>query len=100
MLAVSHNVIPSSTARRKIGSAPSSFNVHGSNSLGSPKLMQPRVIRLALRPEEPSRVYSMVQDLPSRRCFGGAVRAFLPPTHRWAKGIQPARQLPTVRPTF
>jgi hypothetical protein len=55
-LAVSQNVMPSSTACRKIGSAASSPSAHSLKPfVVSPKLMQPSAIRLTFRPELPRR---------------------------------------------
>jgi hypothetical protein len=56
-LAVSQKVMPSSTACRKIGSAPSSSSAHSLKPREvSPKLMQPNATRLTFRPERPRRV--------------------------------------------
>jgi hypothetical protein len=51
MSAVSKNVIPPSTARRTIGSAPRSSSIHAL----SPKLIIPSPIRETHKPDEPSR---------------------------------------------
>ena len=60
--AVSQNVMPRSSACRNNGSAPSSSSAHSLKPFEvSPKLMQPSAMRLILRPEDPSRVYSMGQ---------------------------------------
>lgn len=69
MLAVSQKVMPSSTVCRKIGSAAVSSSTHGMRFAGSPKLMQPRAMRLTFRPEVPRRVYSMNNYL----CLSGSV---------------------------
>src|SRR3954447_5487212 len=64
--------MPSSSACWKNGSASSCGSVHGWNPLaGSPKLMQPRAMRLTRRPEPPSRAYFMVSS--SRRGCGSGL---------------------------
>src|SRR5215213_6848411 len=56
--AVSQNVMPSSTACRKIGSADWSSSAQPLDPReASPKLMQPSAIRLILSPDAPRRVY-------------------------------------------
>src|SRR5262245_32493323 len=65
MLAVSQNVMPSSTACRNMGSAASSPSAHSLKPREvSPKLMQPSAMRLTFRPVLPRCVYSMVGLLP------------------------------------
>ena len=64
MLAVSQKVMPSSTACRKIGSRRRRRRAHGIRGTGSPKLMQPSAIRLTLRPDDPSRTYSITVPCP------------------------------------
>src|SRR5262245_62409533 len=64
-LAVSQNVMPSSTACRNKGSAASSPSDHSLKPREvSPKLMQPSAMRLTFRPALPRWVYSMVGLLP------------------------------------
>jgi hypothetical protein len=68
-LAVSQKMTPRSRACRKIGSAPASSRAHSLNPREvSPKLMQPRAMRLTFSPELPRRVYS---TFDSRSSSGG-----------------------------
>ncbi|GAA4154315.1 hypothetical protein GCM10023068_36560 [Leifsonia shinshuensis] len=75
MFAVSQNVIPASTAWRKIGAAASSSSAHSLKPRDlSPKLMQPSARRLTVRPVDPSRVYSIVSfPFPLRRSVASTV---------------------------
>src|SRR6476661_1555467 len=65
--------MPSSTAWAKNAPASSSPSDHSLNPRCSPKLMQPRAIRLTVRPEAPSRVYSMIKK-SFRDASGGSWR--------------------------
>ena len=59
-MAVSQKVMPSSSAWRKMGSAPASSRAHSLNPREvSPKLMHPSAMRLTFNPEVPRRVYSI-----------------------------------------
>jgi hypothetical protein len=64
MLAVSQQVMPSSTAWRQIGSARSSSSVAQGSREPSPKAMQPTVILLIFKPDVPRRTHSMLRVFP------------------------------------
>src|SRR3954468_19651584 len=88
MLAVSQKVTPSSTACRNSGSAASASSAQGIRER-SPKLMQPRVMRLTLSPEVPRRVYC---TWCSSRVVAVGEGAGQPPSGRGAGGVVGGRQ--------
>src|ERR1700753_3506004 len=95
MLAVSQNVMPSSSACWKIGAASSSPRIQVIRpAFLSPKLMQPRASRLTTSPEDPSRVYSTLPPVAVRTLV--ACAAVVPACY----GFMPPRSAETPHHLF